>query len=144
MYSLQNSCSTLALPKTHLKGNTSSKLAKQCPALQWCSLQTVLTCFVYNVQIKLEIWTCQAKTMYSKASLELFFTQTQYFATLLRNTASHPKMLAVSTTPSQYEPWVTTVFALTSIATVQIWQYKAVTHLTVVSLMFHGAKVKPP
>jgi hypothetical protein len=37
-------------------------------------------------------------------------------------------MLTVNITPSDYEPWVTKGFAPSSIATLQTWQYKTVTH----------------
>jgi len=71
----------------HLKENTSSKLENDKDVLYglYCK------CFVYNVQIKYKIWTCQVTTVSSKALLELFFTQTQYFTTLLRNISSHSK-----------------------------------------------------
>jgi hypothetical protein len=69
----------------HLKGNTSSKLENDVLYCKDVLYGLYLKCFEYNVQIEYEIWTCQVTTVSSKASLELFFTQTQYFTTLLRN-----------------------------------------------------------
>lgn len=69
----------------HLKGNTSLKLENDVLYCKDVLYGLHHKCLVYNVHIKYKIWTCHVTTVSSKASLELFFTQTQYFTTLLRN-----------------------------------------------------------
>jgi hypothetical protein len=65
----------------HLKGNTSLKLKNDVLYCKDVLYGMYLKCFVYNVQIKQEIWTCQVTTVSSKALLELFFTQTVFYYT---------------------------------------------------------------
>jgi len=113
----------------HLKGNTTSKLENHVLYCKDVLYGLFLKCFVYNVQMCSKIWTCQVRRVSSKASSGALLYPNTYFTTLLRNiSSSHPKMLTVNTTPSEYKPWVTKGFATGSIATLQTWQYRTVTH----------------